>query len=124
MDVVLTPCSHIPIPTKDKWKNRQYVKEYNRLKQRETNPPKQRLRVADDGRLMREHDPELAYKYPKRPKTMCVECGKEIFTAMFERHVQSKSHIQNKEIYERGLKTNPVKYEHKLPTPIFQNRRT
>lgn len=124
MDVVLTPCSHTPISVKDKWKTPLYVREYHRLKRREKHPPKQRLRIADDGKLVVEHNPDLLNSYyTKRPRRECVACGKAIYEGSWERHMESQTHANNMAIYERGLRTNPVRHEIKPQAPIFHNNR-
>jgi hypothetical protein len=93
-----------PLTTEEttKWKDPAFVKKYHRLKRRESHPPTQRLRVADDGKLVREHHPEIVNTYIRKPKMMCQACGKEIYEGYMDRHTQSHHHIINSQIYARG----------------------
>lgn len=117
-------------PPQTKWKDPLYVREYHRMKRRETHPPTQRLRVADDGKLVREHNPEVVKTYIKKPKIMCHACGKEIYEGFMYRHTESNHHIINTQIYERGqshcVSSNLVESrgcKGNAVLPIFRNAR-
>lgn len=104
-EMILTPCSKTPIPKAGRWKNELYVREYHRLRHRADNPPKQRLRVCDDGTPYREKHPDKVIPYyKKREKQYCDVCGMDVYVGWLGKHQQSASHIKNLKAYERGQK--------------------
>jgi hypothetical protein len=100
-ELIPTPLSQTLVPFKGRWTNALYVREYQRAKRRMKHPPKQRLRVKDDGDLGRYYLTDTYSYYKPSPRVYCDMCDVEVYEARMDRHCSSVRHQKKAKLYSK-----------------------
>lgn len=93
--VITSPISGTEIPAEEKWKNKVFLREYQRQRRYNLGQIKTRPRIAEDGvTLYRDKYPHLVKQsyYTKKPRAYCDVCNKDMAQGYLERHLESRAH--------------------------------